>query len=579
LIYNKDIVITCDKSFITTLLFKDKDISTIHVSETVHSSSANGRTIEKVDSFCFSLDKKDCDYEGSLWAAFVLYSLDRDVSKFMPYLITMANDDLNKKYLPETFLYFLTGEFKNELLSKQKLGLYWEESGDKYYDTALALWPLYYESPLEKEDSKEWLLINQQNTGCWDNGNIKNTAFLLYSIWPKSPPNVYAECSIDSDCPSISGEIASCDYGVCNYDYIDCINNDGYCNNPSCTIANDNDCEPGENVCDSNSDCEIYASEDDPYCSSDKTEVWKNVSDWKCRSDVCVEEEIPEKVETCSANEECYAGSCLSNGDIPEECTTYLDCAIGEDCIDSYCLPDEPLGCEEGEYGFCMSDVNCEGELLLDYSCTGVFSCCDTPIELETCSYEGGEICDSDQECIDGTIPDVSDTIFGEVCCVGGTCEDEIVSSFCVDNEGICKSSCGDGEEENSVYVCEGYGEVCCAEKEKPKSHIFVWILLGLILLSALGIVFRDKLRVQWLKFKTLFGKKEEKKKFDMPLPFHPNPQGRILPRRIFTPQSPAEVPVHKPFSPQSSTIKKKPKEKSNDELDEVLKKLKEIGK
>lgn len=589
--YNADIDISCDKSFITTLLFKKKDSLTVHVSETVHSASTGGKTTERVDSFCFAQNGV-CNYEGSLWAAFVLYARNQDVSKFMPYLITMMDNESNKAYIPESFLYFLTGEFRTELLLKQTAGSYWELSGDRYYDTALALWPLYYESSFEKQNSKSWLLSSniQQNTGCWDNGNIRNTAFILYSIWPRNPLNPSGICYYDNDCSQISCQDSSCNSNVCVYDPVSCMDNDGCCS-PGCSSVTDNDCSVGP-ACVSDYDCMVYVSATDNYCSLNKTQAWKNVSNYSCENSFCVKHEQQKFVESCSVGEECRAGSCLSIIDIPDDCETIYDC-VGENCVNGECVPYEPcttsydcttfgetciggacvpesLDCIDSGYD-CMSPANCEGEILSDYGCTGVFQCCDTPISSQTCSIEGGEICADDESCVDGTTPAVSDTAYGESCCVGGTCEKESIgTSNCAQNNGICKSLCGSTEEENSGYSC-GYGDVCCMSKTTTKSsYVWVWVLLGLILLSAVGIVFRDKLTLLWLKLKGSKG--DNKKRFEMP---HSTSPGGSLPRRVFSPQS--RVPIHRPIP--SHPANKKPEPKPKSELDDVLKKLKEIGK
>lgn len=175
--------VSCDKGFLTTLLFKKTDSSTIHVSKDISESSAGGSTPVKVNSFCFK-NTNQCTYEGSLWAALVLSSLERDISFFTPYLTTMSEN--NARYIPEAFLYLITGyaDFRNNLLINQK-GNYWEESGDKYYDTALALLALRDQVYQEKTKAKEWLLSSQDSAGCWQ-GNIRNTAFILYSVWPRS---------------------------------------------------------------------------------------------------------------------------------------------------------------------------------------------------------------------------------------------------------------------------------------------------------------------------------------------------------------------------------------------------------
>ena len=189
--YGKKFETSCDKDFRTTLLFKKKTSPTYHISEKINSASAGGITEENVNSLCFGKDGS-CNYEGSLWAVLVLDSLDYDTAPFLPYLVTLADD--NEKYMPEVFLSFLTGysDFRNDLLSKQKSNKYWEESGNKFYDTALALYPFQYETPIEKTNSIKWLLDPkvQGKDGCWDSGNIVNNGFLLFSIWPKAIPIV-----------------------------------------------------------------------------------------------------------------------------------------------------------------------------------------------------------------------------------------------------------------------------------------------------------------------------------------------------------------------------------------------------
>jgi hypothetical protein len=178
--YNEDIEVSCDKGFLTTLLFKKKTNSNVyHVSGIIHSESADGTTSEKIDSFCFSAGST-CDYEGSLWAAFVLNSLDYDVSVYLPYLITMRDD--YEEFIPESFLFLLTGssEFQNKLFTTQKND-HWKLSNDEYYDTAMALYPFQYDSPPEKENAQKWLLGKQGADGCWN--GIRDTAFILYSVW------------------------------------------------------------------------------------------------------------------------------------------------------------------------------------------------------------------------------------------------------------------------------------------------------------------------------------------------------------------------------------------------------------
>jgi len=183
--YEEEFEISCDQNFLTNLLFKQQSSSTIHVSEKTTTSSANGVNTEKVESFCFG-KSSICDYEGSLWAAIALDYTGNEITSYLPYLITLSEDTTNAKFIPESFLYYLTDsyDFRNSLLLKQKANKYWEESGDRFYDTALALIPITDEPP-EKTNSKNWLLDNKtrDSEGCWK-GSISATGFILYSVWP-----------------------------------------------------------------------------------------------------------------------------------------------------------------------------------------------------------------------------------------------------------------------------------------------------------------------------------------------------------------------------------------------------------
>jgi len=182
--YNTEFEIKCDKAFLTNLLFKDKSSSTIHISEKTSSTSAEGTTKEKVNSLCLKQDGK-CDYEGTLWASVALESVGYDITSFMPYLITGV--EKYPKLLPESLLYLQTNydEFRNTILQKQKYNKYWDESGDKFYDTALALFPFQYSGSQQKANTIGWLLEIQGKDGCWDGGNVLSNSFLLYSLWPK----------------------------------------------------------------------------------------------------------------------------------------------------------------------------------------------------------------------------------------------------------------------------------------------------------------------------------------------------------------------------------------------------------
>jgi hypothetical protein len=123
--YEKEFQISCDRGFQTSLLYKKKTSDTYYVSESIQSASADGTTTEIVSSACF-IQGGSCSYEGSLWATLVLYNNNKNIKKYLPYLTTLADE--NQKYLPDAFLYLITGnaEYKNNLLLRQKYDQLWD---------------------------------------------------------------------------------------------------------------------------------------------------------------------------------------------------------------------------------------------------------------------------------------------------------------------------------------------------------------------------------------------------------------------------------------------------------------------
>jgi hypothetical protein len=319
--------------------------------------------------------------------------------------------DENTQYLPEAFLYYLTGNFKTELLAKQQEERWWLVSGDKFYDTAVALLPFQAQQIAEKTNAKAWLSEVQDDDGCWQ-GNIRNTALILYSLWPKKSSTAIAK-----------------------------------------------DCENSKYTC----------------MSTD---------------------------------------SCLDIG----------------------------------------------GSVLSDY--TGCFTniCCSKEEGLETCSEQDGELCASDESCIDGRRVSASDASGGKTCCVDGECGIQ-QQSECEIAGGHCKSLCSEGEQ-FATYSCASGN--CCITKEK--SNLLMIVLLAiLILLVVVGIIFRKKLRDFFFKLKSKLGKKKPKK---------PMPGQRLSPSSRVYPGA-----VQRRIIPQSRQPVRKPVPQKKSEFDDVLKKLKEIGK
>jgi len=196
----KNFTINCNEDFITTVFYKKSGENTYHVSSETHSAQAGDSTKEKVDAYCFAISNT-CDYEGSLWATLALAKAREDISPYLPYISAMSNEAANKKYLPLTFLYMLTNEddYLYELIDLQKQGSYWDESGSKLYDTALALLALQNVNVDAIDGTQGYLSSIQDDSGCW--GTTSNTAFLLYALNPREPISIApsrADCEVNN---------------------------------------------------------------------------------------------------------------------------------------------------------------------------------------------------------------------------------------------------------------------------------------------------------------------------------------------------------------------------------------------
>ncbi len=196
--YNNGFTIECDQPFLTTLLYSELGSDTIYVSEKVSSASASAATSEKIETLCFK-QGSSCDYEGSLWATSVLDYKGKKISSFVPYLNALIKE--NSRYLPESFLYSLTDQedFRISLVDKQKNN-HWDESGDRFYDTAIAMLSLSSDVSTEKDNTIAWLLETQDAAGGWKS-NVLNTAWILYSTWPIrtiEPDNPQLDCELSN---------------------------------------------------------------------------------------------------------------------------------------------------------------------------------------------------------------------------------------------------------------------------------------------------------------------------------------------------------------------------------------------
>lgn len=226
--YEKEFEIKCNQDFKTSLLYQRPNFPTIYPLGKTSSGVVDGTTTEKVEAYCFGKDGR-CDYKASLWATYALNQVGKDMSDFVLYLDAFAEE--NSELLPEAFLFAITENsyLRESLLEKQQDSKYWDSSSGKLYGTALAFLGFANEEPPEKTNSKEWLFeIQNRETGCWGE-SLRDTSFLLYSLWreKKSASSDVSvdcedegyECLSSSACLSSGGiELSSysgCGTGVC----------------------------------------------------------------------------------------------------------------------------------------------------------------------------------------------------------------------------------------------------------------------------------------------------------------------------------------------------------------------------
>jgi len=184
--FDEEFSVECDKDFIATLLYKNKQSSTIYVLEGTESSPAFGSIKLNVRSKCFG--EGSCDYESTAWATVALLETGHNVEDYIPYVIAMA--DTNERYLPDAFIYMLTNyeDYATQLVADQKLGNYWEakqSANNKFYDTSLALISLGSSSAEQITKARDWLLFSQGSNGCWNN-DIADTAIVLWALSGRS---------------------------------------------------------------------------------------------------------------------------------------------------------------------------------------------------------------------------------------------------------------------------------------------------------------------------------------------------------------------------------------------------------
>ncbi len=312
----KEFEISCNTgagNFVTSIVYQRGTGGTLFVMPESHSAASLGATKETATGDCFKTETS-CDYEGSLWATLALQNMKESTMRFNPYLLALAED--NARYFPSAFLYILTGgdEQYNIIVQEQEQGKFWEMTGTKegrFYDTSLAMLALSGKNAAELDNAKSYLLSVQTNDGCWNNNNIRDTAFILYSGWSKSvqgvTPNTPTACEPQFSCEK--GYLCSSSGGQVLYDYA--------CNSAGelcCSIkVGEQPCsQKGGLICTSTQTCQggvIESASDGSCCVGGSCIEMQTPQEDTCTSaggtcaGMCEEGEEESMIETCSSSE------------------------------------------------------------------------------------------------------------------------------------------------------------------------------------------------------------------------------------------------------------------------------------
>lgn len=542
----KEIAVSCDQGFVSTLLYQKQGGSTLFVGAVTHSAPLGGTTVERVSAMCFGSNGV-CDYEGSLWAMITLSKAGKDVHAFVPYLVALAPD--NTKYFPSAFLYKLTGsnDFFTELTQSQKQSKFWEHVGtpyNRYYDTALGMLGLGLDSSASELTNARNYLLNPQvqgSDGCWNNHNLRDSAFLLYAGWER-------EIAIQSS--GGSGGSSTGTTSDSNGAVVTLTVNPSSGSPPLLVMVNYSVSNTSVQVVDYS-----VAFGDGVGVNVSNVTMMVNYT-YNATGQFTVRLTVRFSDGTSVSVDRSVSVSLRTNDGGLQSCEN-----AGKSCEDHYACVEAGGLSDDG------------------LTCPGLLRCCNVRVQEQSCSALGGTKCSAIQQCSG----EVQEALDGTCCLQGGSCEatPQPSDNSCEFIGGSCKGSCDFAVEEELSQICPASDEVCCRELsdaggdepaptgESSTSYVWIIVLGILILLVVLGIVFRTRLQMMFFRKK---GGSVSSSPYTRPSspPSSPGTMGGFRP--LSRPMS-VSSPVRRPMVPAS-----KPAAPKDKEMEDTLKKLKDIS-
>ncbi len=305
-----------------------------------------------------------CDYESSLYATWILNSLNKDSELYTKnYLKKNVDKNTNiKRIIHNSLLYAITNNDNYLEFLKETQNNLSGSFDSNIYSTSIAILSLKSNSIAER--AKDWIKTQQiknpsaKEYGSWNQGNFLDTSAALYALAGSSTKPTFkssycgdkildgdedCDATYDSDGKLIDGDDIKCP-GKCSTD-CECK-----------TTANE--CEANNNLC-----CNECKTESDHYSQYDNS---------------------------CSRTQVCCS-LCAP----PTECTTDAECNTNEECInnecvalsscnnDGFCDNNEDCDCDD-----CDTDPSCQGsQCTTDDDCAEGEKC---NIDTSTCEKKSG---------------------------------------------------------------------------------------------------------------------------------------------------------------------------------------------
>lgn len=215
---------------------------------------------------------------------------------------------------------------------------------------------------------------------------------------------------------------------------------------------------------------------------------------------------------------------------------------------------------------FVCSDIG--GSVYEQYDCSSGVCCSESPVE-QSCSTQGGSICSSSETCSGTSVQSLDGS-----CCLG-TCSSSSEADECTLAGGDCYTTCTENEEQ-IPESCSDSGSICCIAKDAGSDSsginwtLWIIILVVLIAIVIAAIFFRNRIKLNSFK-KT----QSSSGAYRQGIP----PGGRppFPPARGAIPFRPQ--PRFVPSNGVSSPVKRPGQSSGDSEMEETMRKLKEMSK